>query len=289
MLTSVLRFFRSVSTRNGTKSFIARRSTRTIEARAHASPWASCAMACLQLALVATPAHATLGEALHLGDIEATGGGSSRRALQTAEVPFYWPRVANRHCHTANDGMIASYSTVEEAVAACDADGACLYIYDHGCDGVGVWKTCSTDGVWTLSSTWGGCLYEKADEPVCDAFSTTYPSTPAGYIVPNPHATTVNGLGTLACASDFVEIMPLAITCDGSTFSEIAGLCCASANVLAPGLCCESGDTLSPSNGCCAPGSTHLTRGCGFHMTNELLFAAVEECKIESGSSACAT
>ena len=48
-----------------------------------------------------------------------------------------------------------------EAREACEADAACLSIYDQSCDGSGQWRTCrSASG---LSSSSGSCLYVVSD------------------------------------------------------------------------------------------------------------------------------
>ena len=137
--------------------------------------------------------------------------------VRTNGVPLHWPQVAMRYCNTAGD--IASYATVAEALAACEADATCLYISDSGCNNLGFWETCSTDGA---SSSVGSCLYEKVtDAPICEPFSTSFPTTPAGYILPNVDATIVPGLGRLECAKGWVGTP--STTCDGATFSALSG------------------------------------------------------------------
>ena len=219
---------------------------------------------------------------------------------RTSGVPSYWPHLGGRECYDDARGMIASYATVAGAMMACEADVACLYICDGGCDNAGEWKTCSTDGDSQSSS----CMYEKV-KLACTAFSSTYASTP-GYIVPNVDATTVARLGTLACASGW-EGTPDVVTCDGTTFSALSGCQTCTpfstsypstpAGYIVPNadattvaelgtLVCASGYSGNPTTTCDGASFSHPA-GCwhivtGFSMTNELVFAAVEECKIES-------
>ena len=66
-----------------------------------------------------------------------------------------WAQATGRYCVSSD--RIADHDTQAEAQAACEADAACLSLFDSGCDGAGDWYTCrsATGG----SST--SCLYVK--------------------------------------------------------------------------------------------------------------------------------
>ena len=60
-----------------------------------------------------------------------------------------WSQVPGRYCGSAD--RISTHSSEAEAREACEADAACLSIYDQSCDGSGQWRTCrSASGL----STW---------------------------------------------------------------------------------------------------------------------------------------
>ena len=66
-----------------------------------------------------------------------------------------WAQAAGRRCEPSD--RIASHGTQAEAQAACEADAACLSIYDESCDGEGDWSAC--DSATGASSSSGSCLY----------------------------------------------------------------------------------------------------------------------------------
>ena len=55
-------------------------------------------------------------------------------------------------------GYDALRSRIDAVQAACEADAACLSIYDGGCDGEGDWSTCRDATGYSMS---GQCLYVK--------------------------------------------------------------------------------------------------------------------------------
>lgn len=78
-----------------------------------------------------------------------------------AAVPSDWTQTEDRYCNDVGD--MSSYSTAAEAIAACQADSACKYISDGGCNNDGSWETCRDSG---SVSTSGSCMYldPTADE-----------------------------------------------------------------------------------------------------------------------------
>ena len=79
--------------------------------------------------------------------------------------------------------------------------------------------TCGSGGAFEAPS---GCA-----EATCTAFSTTFPTTPAGYTVASPAGTTVAGLGSLSCAAGYEGTVEIACKCSG-TFGAPTGCCPAS-------------------------------------------------------------
>ena len=67
-------------------------------------------------------------------------------------------------CQVTTGPTISSYSNAKEAQSACDADRYCVYIEDEGCDGCGMWRTCTANqSPWIVSATEhvGTCLYRR--------------------------------------------------------------------------------------------------------------------------------
>ena len=101
--------------------------------------------------------------------------------------------------------------------------------------------TCGSGGAFEAPS---GCTAVGS----CTAFSTTFPTTPTGYSVASPSATSVAGLGAVSCAAGYVGTAAITCRCDG---------------------------TFSAPTGCILP------------ITDANIFTAVEECQAESAAFNC--
>ena len=68
-----------------------------------------------------------------------------------------WAVHHNQYC--LSEARLNTYSTRDEAVAGCEADSSCAYIYDQSCDSSGDWVSCSSGGLDSSSS--GSCVYSR--------------------------------------------------------------------------------------------------------------------------------
>lgn len=75
------------------------------------------------------------------------------------------------------------------------------------------------EGVAPSVSCDGNSFSEPFGCQKCTPFSTTYPTTPSGYIVPNVDATSVDDLGPLACAIGY-DGTPI-VMCDGKFYLQL--------------------------------------------------------------------
>ena len=96
--------------------------------------------------------------------------------------------------------------------------------------------TCGSGGAFEAPS---GCT-----EASCTAFSTTFPTTPAGYTVADPAGTTTAGLGSVSCAFGYIGAAAIECSCSG-TFSAPTG--CRRQTCGDVG-CTDAGDSYATSN-----------------------------------------
>eukprot|EP01044_Picomonas_judraskeda_P011799 COSAG03_NODE_1641_length_3728_cov_3.039129_2_plen_1062_part_01 len=123
----------------------------------------------------------------------------------------------------------------------------------------------------------------------CAAFSTTFPTTSAGYTVEAVTATTVPGLGAVACASGYLGTAVVECLADGGEFSALRGC-----RVQCSDFRLES--TVHNCTECSGPGSTDCTAAtcasgystfmeAGFCCSDFATEASVDVCTACSGSS----